>query len=525
MLRRMIKKNISSVWSNGLKNKGDMVLLTVLDKNGGEHSVSADSADTIAESLALSGLFEPLALCSGIGNCGRCQVRLERGIPETTPEEKRLLSESRLQQGWRLGCRHRVKQGMRIFVPAELRRNAASVPEFFDGETVLAVDLGTSSIWWRCADRSGRCLAEGHFPNPQLGTGSDVVSRIAFALDPHGRIRLREAVLKALRRTASRCPGRLSAMCVAGNTAMTAILLDADVHTLASAPYGIPDPGDRTVVFEGLPPCRIPPQIAPFVGGDVSAGLAALLLRQKPPFLLIDMGTNGEFVLVTEHGAAVSSIPLGPALEGMGLSCGGIAEPGAVSAFSVSPSGLQASVIGGGEAQHLCGVGALSLTALLVRIGVLNRDGRPAVKASLPLAKRLLQNIIRDDSGWKLKIPGGFLTGRDVEEILKVKAAFSMTLAHLAAEYAEEFANQNLEFVLSGAFGAHISPENLETLNFLPPGSASRTIVAGNTSLDGAEALLLYPDIESSLRNLCRQCAVVSRIPDHSAEYISHMHF
>ena len=100
-----------------------------------------------------------------------------------------------------------------------------------------------------------------------------------------------------------------------------------------------------------------------------------------------------------------------------------------------------------------------------------------------------------------------------------------MTLAHLAAEYAEEFANQNLEFVLSGAFGAHISPENLETLNFLPPGSASRTKVAGNTSLDGAEALLLYPDIESSLRNLCRQCAVVSRIPDHSAEYISHMHF
>ena len=45
------------------------------------------------------------------------------------------------------------------------------------------------------------------------------------------------------------------------------------------------------------------------------------------PLLLADMGTNGEFVLLRAGlPPLLASVPLGPALEGIGLRCGGIAE-------------------------------------------------------------------------------------------------------------------------------------------------------------------------------------------------------
>ena len=91
----------------------------------------------------------------------------------------------------------------------------------------------------------------------------------------------------------------------------------------------------------GLPPIYIPPLPAPFVGGDVSAGLAALLEADIPrPFVLADLGTNGELALVTEAGDLwLTSVPLGPALEGIGTECGQLGGPGVVTGFMLTPMG------------------------------------------------------------------------------------------------------------------------------------------------------------------------------------------
>lgn len=50
----------------------------------------------------------------------------------------------------------------------------------------LAVDLGTTSIHWRLLDGTGHEAASGQALNPQMGAGSDVVSRLAAARNQEG---------------------------------------------------------------------------------------------------------------------------------------------------------------------------------------------------------------------------------------------------------------------------------------------------------------------------------------------------
>lgn len=67
----------------------------------------------------------------------------------------------------------------------------------------LAVDLGTTSIHWRLLDGTGYEAASGQALNPQMGAGSDVVSRLAAARNQEGRERLGHLVLRFLQRVVS----------------------------------------------------------------------------------------------------------------------------------------------------------------------------------------------------------------------------------------------------------------------------------------------------------------------------------
>ena len=133
---------------------------------------------------------------------------------------------------------------------------------------------------------------------------------------------------------------------LAANTAMTDIFLDRDISGLCAAPYRRSHAGGCGLTVEGLPPLLIPPLPAPFVGGDISAGLLRLLADGLPrPLLLADLGTNGELALVDARGRLwLASVPLGPALEGIGPQCGRMAGPGSITRFEVSPWDWPATV-------------------------------------------------------------------------------------------------------------------------------------------------------------------------------------
>jgi hypothetical protein len=149
------------------------------------------------------------------------------------------------------------------------------------------------------------------------------------------------------------------------------------------------------------------------------------------------MGTNGEFLLaLADGGLLAASVPLGPALEGIGLTHGNVAGPGAVTRFALSPAGLEARTLDGAapsRAAGLTGTAYLSLLAHLVRLGLVNAQGQFRPGAT-PLGARLAERIeVRGGERVFTLFDGMALSGADVEEVLKVKAAFNLALSRLLA--------------------------------------------------------------------------------------------
>lgn len=570
-------------------------------------AATTDAATTLAQLVWMSGQVEPPALCSGLGRCGRCAARFTRRAPAPHPADREQFSAAELADGWRLLCRHAPLppndadkadgEGMAFTLPAGKAPRRTRTLDTHPGGThpggarraapasdvslLLAIDLGTTTLHWSALTPDGHRVAHGAELNPQMGAGSEVMSRLAVASTPAGLATLRRLTLAAVARIAAGLPGPVSSLCVAGNSAMTAILLGHDVSGLAAAPYRLdyaggtmetlPEPADLAAIRD----VWIPPQPAPFVGGDVAAGMAALLYgglaappaaasvtatsetmppltadarpaeplsaHHRPahpslprfPFLLADLGTNGEFVLATgPDNALVTSVALGPALEGIGLSCGGVAQPGAIAAFTLGPAGLVPTVLPEDDGTpaaptHLCGTGYISLLRVLLRAGLLDEDGRFVMEPHSPLSRRLAALLVEVRGERRLPLPGGLhLSAGDVEEVLKVKAAFSLAYERLLAEAGMPGTALDAVY-LAGALGEHARPDDLETLGFLPAGVTGRTRAVGNASLRGAELLLLRPELRERIIAWRTGCRVVdlAAASDFADAFLRHMRF
>ncbi len=510
------------------------------------------AGESLSRALWLSGRLRPLPLCGGLGRCGRCRLRFPHDAPPPLPAEEAVFSLRELNAGWRLACRRQVPEAacaapLGLELPQEdFAPEAAVAPEIARAhaagrELALAVDLGTTSVYWRAlaldGAEPGATVAEGHFLNPQAGAGADVMSRLAVARAPQGRARLAGLAREAVRRIVDglrSSDGRVARVCLAANTAMTDIFLDRDVEGLCAAPYRAAHAGHETACLPGLPPVYIPPLPAPFVGGDVSAGLAALLeVRTPRPFVLADLGTNGELALVTAQGELLlASVPLGPALEGIGPECGQLAGPDVVTDFSLSPAGLAAHSPDGssGPARGISATGYLSLLGLLLQLGLLDASGLFAHASSpslMPLARKLAAGLRKERGRTHLYLARGLrLAAADVEELLKVKAAFALALDALLAA-AGVPPRDVAALCLAGALGEHIRPDILEQLGFVPAGLGSRIRAVGNASLDGAALLALHPEKGAALARLCAGARVLPLVedPDFHHAYLRRMRF
>lgn len=637
--------------------------------------LTATPGHSLSRAIWLSGLLPPLPLCAGLGRCGRCRVRFCSSAPPPLPAEAEVFSLPELEQGWRLACRRQVPDAGQLDLalppenlagyaelaampggdapqPASINAEAGAEAEALSASgaelapLALAVDLGTTSVYWRAvrlppacengvsalnapraatesnapaapsghsADRhdpAPQVMGQGRFLNPQAGAGADIMSRLAVARHEPGRGMLAGLVRQSLRRVMDSLErggvGRVERLCVAANTAMTDIFLDRPVEGLCAAPYVLEHHGHEWAQVPDFPPVYIPPLPAPFAGGDVGAGLAALLAADVPrPFVLADLGTNGELALVDEAGGLLlASVPLGPALEGIGPQCGQLAGPGVITDFSLAPTGLAAhffvpeqhgahrpgsvshagldAVWGAGDrpdmdadvyagagrshgghcpcpscqavsaravhagatagegarrglaeglpsARGISATGYVSLLAVLLRAGLLREDGAFVPDPAMPLARRLASTLEagKDTGGARLRLPHGqWLCAADVEELLKVKAAFALALESLLA--AAGLAPQSVNALcLAGALGEHVRAHDLQTLGFIPPSLAPRLRAVGNASLDGAALLALYPRQREQLARLCAGANVLSLVDEKNfhQNYLRHMRF
>jgi uncharacterized 2Fe-2S/4Fe-4S cluster protein (DUF4445 family) len=376
----------------------------------------------------------------------------------------------------------------------------------------LAVDVGTTTLVMELVDvESGRTLDIEAALNSQSKRGADVISRLTYALaETKHPAELRDLVLGTLSQMARRLlvrnrisPGSVYEVVVSGNTAMSHLLLGVPVDTLATAPYHavfsrLPGLNAREVGLAIHPHGKayFAPNIKSFVGGDISSGiLAARLSARSGNYLFLDLGTNGEIVLKAGEELVATSTAAGPAFEGMNISCGMPALPGAI--YRVEDTGsIQASTIGNGPAQGVCGTGLIDLIAVFLARGEIVPGGA-------------IQNPAK-----RLPVAAGIVLTQDDVRQMQLACAAIKSGTRLMLK-ANGLSVERLDGIfIAGAFGSYLNIGNSMALGLLPRMDEKRVVFIGNASLAGARLLLVAKEEREEVEALVQRIRYLSLASD-----------
>lgn len=500
-----------------------MIPVKVFEKSSSK-TLLFDPSRTLTQNLFVSGYLSKVPLCAGIGTCGQCAVVFISDPPGPAPKDIEYFNAEQLSSGFRLGCVHYPESNQCFRVASKpINREfsfAANLPV-----KSLGIDIGTTSIKWSFK-HSDLSLSHGQTFNPQMGAGPEVMSRLSFAAEnDENKDLLNHVLLNEVMSIINLHDAAPLDICVTGNPAMIHFLLNKNLAGLSLSPYSLDYfGGELEVIGSHEDEVYIPHLFSPFVGADASAGLTYILEMHQPefPFLFADFGTNGEIVLgISPEKFLCTSIALGPALEGIGLRHGSPFQQGVAAGFCPTSSGIDANKPW--TTDKISGSGYISLLANLLRLKNITSEGH-FQKGNSPLALKIFSMI--NDKGLRLK-KNIYLHPRDIEEILKVKAAFTLGVSFLC--HKGNIAHDMIKSIyIAGALGENTSLNDLETLGFFPPGSANKAAVAGNTSLKGA---LLMADSLSARENNKRLAPMVESLnlaanKNYMAEhFIGHMFF
>ena len=424
----------------------------------------------LLEVLRAAG-FGPDAPCGGNGTCGKCKV-LVNGSEQ-------------------LACKTVIEEDMAVTLPesgkAEILAKGITAQVQAEGKDryALAFDLGTTTVVAYLMDgATGEVLSRCSCMNPQTRYGGDVISRIQYAMDG-GADELAETIRKALAelteqaaKLAGICAKEITMVSLVGNTAMHHLLLGIDPKPLTVPPY-MPSVSHalEQKAAEFLPVAetavlRVLPNIAGFVGADTVGCLAATRFDEREELtLLIDIGTNGEMVLGNKDGFLACSTAAGPAFEGARISCGMRGAEGAVDHVRLEGGALSYTVIGGGEAQGLCGSGLLDLVAVLLQMEEISESGRM-------------------DADFVLPGSTAALTRKDVREVQLAKAAIRAGIELMCQKRGVETENIRKVY-LAGAFGSFMDPASACAIGMIPPCLLDRIESIGNAAGEGAKLCAL----------------------------------
>ncbi len=426
---------------------------------------------------------------------------------------------------------HPVVAGLEVLkqLPTEARKNNWEITAYLEVETchdtrapwyrltrvqsghptypsiALAVDIGTTSLWGELVNvDTGEVKARSSRYNPQISMGDDVISRIVFALKKDGLERLQAQVVKGINEIIEDCLQKsklpldsITYMVAAGNTVMTHLFLGLYPKYLREWPY-VPAahniaPVPASALGLNLPPqahVRVFPGVASYVGGDIVSGvLANGMWRDEEMTLFIDIGTNGEIVAGNKDLLMTASCSAGPAFEGGGLEFGMRAAPGAIEGILIDPETFEPMIrtIDSKPALGICGSGIINIISQMLKIGILNQNGKYASGINTPRIREGrsgLEYVIcwAKESGLNQDI---VLTEVDLDNILRAKAAMFSGYTCLLDKIGLTVDALD-RVIIAGAFGSFINLDHAVTIGLLPDISRDKFLFIGNSSLKGA---------------------------------------
>ena len=90
-----------------------------IDINDGDKVLEVAAGSTLLNTLGEQGIFLPSA-CGGKGACGQCKCQVVEGGGSILPTETGFFNRRQILDNWRLGCQVKVKEDMKIKVPASV---------------------------------------------------------------------------------------------------------------------------------------------------------------------------------------------------------------------------------------------------------------------------------------------------------------------------------------------------------------------------------------------------------------------
>lgn len=367
----------------------------------------------------------------------------------------------------------------------------------------LLIDLGTTTVALALIDSKTKHLRNTHtFVNPQKKYGSDVISRIQASLDGM-KSQLTQVITEALKvESENICKKNgqtVSDICqcyIGGNTTMIHLLLGYDLRSLSASPFEIKATMPVPFMYNNCNVTILPWQSA-FVGGDLTAGFYSCRLDLSAGnSLLVDLGTNGEMILSCDHHYYSTSTAAGPAFEGNGLSYGCPGIPGAISHVTLRGLMPRLTTIDDKLPIGICGSGAISVAAELLRKNYVDADG--ILTEKFPSNGVLLA---RKQDGTSITFSANDF--RTIQLAVAAIAAGIDTLCHTAGITSNEI--QHL--YVGGGLGFFIDLEDCITLNLFPSVPKESIHVMGNTCLQGlfryaTEDHLLVDSSQIALKNI-----------------------
>ena len=408
----------------------------------------------------------------------------------------------------------------------------------------LAVDFGSTTIVMQLVDLgSGAVIAEEKAVNGQVSFGTDILTRITYAMEQGGEAlqKATEETFQGLMDSLTEASGidvrTLPLMTLSGNTAMIHFLLGLDAWTVFASPYApvTSDPGffwgrELGMDFEGL--VAVIPAASNYVGGDIVSGLLTLGIHKKEETaMFFDIGTNGELVIGNKDWMMAGAGAAGPALEGYISRFGMRAAPGAVDSVKIADGNLSFTTIEHQKPVGICGSGIIDLLAQMRLAGWIDVAGQLEPNAS----KRIVffpeageygaVYATAEESGLGIPL---YFSQTDIRQYLDTKAA-AFTMVDCLLEAAGITAQDLSKVWLSGAFPAHSDLESAITIGIFPDLPREKYRVLTNSSLEGARKLLLNRSLWEEAKALSQNiyCVQFASIPDflnrmQAAKFIPH---
>lgn len=438
--------------------------------------------------------------------------------------------------------------------------------EIEEGDTTaqhygLAVDLGSTTVVARLLDcNSGEILKEVSCFNKQIQWGTDILSRIFYCKDNREKL---EEVRRATVESICECMDKLDAshsalsMVIAGNTTMIHFLLGMDAFCVFYTPHAVHAdcPGFQLargldIPLKGYVYCY--PAKSNYLGGDIISGMIDTELYKKNEIsVFFDIGTNGELVIGNKEFLLCGAGAAGPALEGGVVRTGMRADVGAVDEVKIRDGNIFVHVIGKqaecfevmhGERknqknitdsvqsntekmtnllsedvsdekckdsngkretppQGICGSGIIDLIAELFLEGWIDIRGKLSPEKS-PLIQE------RDNQFCVEYAPGLYFYQKDIDEFIRTKSA-AHTMVEIMLRESGLDLNQADRFYVAGAFGKHVSKESAITIGMYPDMDRDHIINAGNSSLEGAQKLLLNRSLLTDIDQILEEMVYI----------------